>query len=96
MMKDARMTGNGEIITRFPDSSKEADTRVLTRKGVRRCRRCGIRKVLEVGFYRESTCREGYRPECKKCRNAYRRDWARKRYQPGRRGRYRRPGYEAA
>lgn len=49
---------------------------------VRRCRDCRVRKVLGIGFYRERTCRGGYRPECKRCSN---RAWARRarlRYAP--------------
>lgn len=44
---------------------------------VKRCRRCGVRKVLWA-FYREKSCRGGHRPECKRCHAR----WRRARYQP--------------
>lgn len=46
---------------------------------VRRCSRCGVRKVLDVAFYRDRTCRGGRRPECKRCQNKYRQAWVRRR-----------------
>ena len=49
---------------------------------IRRCRDCRVRKVLEVGFYRERSCRGGYRPECKRCSNRARAERARRRYEP--------------
>lgn len=49
---------------------------------IRRCRDCQVRKVLEIGFYRERTCRGGYRPECKRCSNKARARRARSRYVP--------------
>jgi len=57
-----------------------ADSHVSS--GIRRCKRCGIRKVLTRGFYRDRTCRGGYRRVCKKCRNLQRAAWARRRYVP--------------
>ena len=55
---------------------------------IRRCRDCGVRKLLERAFYKERTCRAGYRPECKKCHNKGQARRARARYQASRRGRY--------
>lgn len=50
--------------------------------GVRRCRLCGIRKVLDRGFYRDRKSRGGYRRECKRCRDRAGARWARGRYVP--------------
>jgi hypothetical protein len=77
-----------------PDSGSGAHTGLC----VRRCKDCLIRKVLEVGFYRERTCREGYRPECRRCFNRARAERARRRYEPrtGRRYLIRRDRAEAA
>ncbi len=61
-----------------PDSAPEAHAC----RPIRRCRDCQVRKVLEVGFYRERTCRGGYRPECKRCSNRARARRARRRYEP--------------
>lgn len=49
---------------------------------IRRCRACGVRKVLKKGFYRDRTGRGGYRSQCKRCRNRQRAAWARARYVP--------------
>jgi len=38
--------------------------------------------VLEIGFYRERSYREGFRPECKRCSNRARAERARRRYEP--------------
>ena len=56
---------------------------------IRRCRRCGVRKLLARGFYRERKGRGGYRRVCKKCRNLQRAAWARRRYVPKTGRRYR-------
>ena len=56
---------------------------------IRRCKQCGIRKVLSRGFYRERKGRGGYRRVCKKCRNRGRAAWARARYAPKTGRRYR-------
>ena len=61
-----------------PDLGSEAHTGCR----IRRCRDCHIRKVVEVGFYRERTCRDGYHPECKRCSNRARAERARRRYAP--------------
>ena len=49
---------------------------------IRRCKACGVRKLLSLGFYRDRTGRGGYRARCKKCRNRQRARWARSRYTP--------------
>lgn len=49
---------------------------------IRRCKGCGVRKVLALGFYRDRTGRGGYRAQCKRCRNRQRARWARSRYTP--------------
>jgi hypothetical protein len=56
---------------------------------IRRCKGCGVRKVLALGFYRDRTGRGGYRARCKKCRNGQRARWARSRYVPKTGRRYR-------
>lgn len=56
---------------------------------VRRCRSCGVRKLLALGFHRERKGRSGYRAKCKKCRNRQRARWARARYVPQTGRRYR-------
>ncbi|MDQ3919589.1 MAG: hypothetical protein M3348_14055 [Acidobacteriota bacterium] len=56
---------------------------------IRRCKTCGVRKVLSLGFYRDRTSRGGYRRECKRCRNRKRALWARERYRPKTGRRYR-------
>ena len=45
------------------------------------CSMAGKAQPLE-NFYRHSDCVDGYRPDCKKCHNKYRADWARERYVP--------------
>jgi hypothetical protein len=62
-----------------PDASRE----------IRRCRGCGVRKVLALGFHRERKGRAGYRARCKRCRNRERAKWARARYRPKTGRRYR-------
>ena len=78
-----------------PDLAAKADLLASSHTGqmIRRCSKCGLRKLLERAFYKERTCRAGYRPECKKCRNRARAAWARARYQAGARGRYRQPDH---
>jgi hypothetical protein len=48
-----------------------------------------VRKLLDRGFYRDRTCRGGYRRVCKKCRNRERAGWARRHYVPKTGRRYR-------
>ena len=67
----------GEIIAGFRPAGTGLAADSHASPGIRRCRRCGIRKVLSRGFYRERTCRGGYRQVCKKCRNRERARWAR-------------------
>ena len=55
-----------------PDSSRE----------LRRCKGCGVRKLLALGFHRERKGRGGFRARCKRCRNRQRARWARSRYIP--------------
>lgn len=62
-----------------PDASQE----------IRRCKGCGVRKVLALGFHRERRGRAGYRARCKRCRNRQRAEWARARYRPKTGRRYR-------
>jgi hypothetical protein len=56
---------------------------------IRRCKGCGVRKVLALGFHRERKGRGGYRARCKRCRNRQRARWARERYVPRTGRRYR-------
>jgi hypothetical protein len=54
----------------------------------KRCSKCG--EVKPAGdFYRDGKSRGGYRPECKRCRNRQRTQWARRRYVPKTGRRYR-------
>lgn len=78
------MAENGENITGFAPRIAALVTGSHTVQEVRRCRRCGVRKVLDVAFYRDRTCRGGRRPECKRCRNNYRKEWSRRRRLPSR------------
>jgi hypothetical protein len=73
------MSENGENITGLHPRVAALVTGAHTVQEVRRCRKCGVRKVLEVAFYRDRSCKGGRRPECKRCRNAYRREWSRRR-----------------
>lgn len=73
------MAENGENITGFHPRVAELLSRSHQAGEVRRCSKCGVRKVLEMGFYRDRTCRGGRRPECKRCRNNYRKEWSRRR-----------------
>ncbi|HVG30827.1 MAG TPA: hypothetical protein VM864_14050 [Pyrinomonadaceae bacterium] len=66
---------NRETINRF-------DPAAHVPSEIRRCRVCGVRKLIEVGFYRAKDCRGGRRHECKKCHNRWRAAWARSRYVP--------------
>ena len=93
-MKDKK----GEIIAGFRPTWQELAAESHAFSGIRRCKRCGVRKVLDLGFYRDRTCRGGYRQVCKKCRNRQRAGWARCRYVPktGRRYRTRSDRAEAA
>jgi endogenous inhibitor of DNA gyrase (YacG/DUF329 family) len=60
----------------------------MSQTGQKRCGKCGQMKPLEQ-FYAARDCAGGRRPECKRCANAYHNSWARGRYVPARRGRYR-------
>jgi hypothetical protein len=73
------------------NSAEREDLQLSAHTGhaIRRCSKCGIRKILDRGFYRDRKGRAGYRSECKKCHNLWRAAWARGRYQPSKRGRYR-------
>ena len=79
----------GEIIAGFQAGRADLAATSHVSPGIRRCKRCGIRKVLDRGFYRDRTCRGGYRQVCKKCRNRERAEWARSRYVPKTGRRYR-------
>lgn len=79
----------GEIIAGFRAAGADAAAGSHVNPGIRRCKLCGIRKVLDRGFYRDKTCRGGYRQVCKKCRNRERAEWARARYVPKTGRRYR-------
>lgn len=57
--------------------------------GVRRCRRCGVRYMLTMGFYRNRKGRGGRESVCKRCRNRQRAAWARSLYVPKTGRRYR-------
>ena len=72
----------GEIIAENRPAGEARSPDSHTSPGIRRCRRCGNRKVLSRGFYRERKGRGGYRRVCKKCRNRGRAEWARRRYVP--------------
>lgn len=73
---------NGQIIAGFSPrrAALTADSHVSP--PIRRCKRCSVRKVLDRGFYRDRTCRGGYRQVCNKCRNQERAAWARRCYVP--------------
>jgi hypothetical protein len=49
---------------------------------IRRCRRCGVRYVITMGFYRNHKGRGGRESVCKRCRNRQRARWARACYVP--------------
>lgn len=73
------MAENAEIIAEFSPRVAELLSGSHQVGEVRRCSRCQIRKVLEVGFYRDRKSRGGFRRECKRCRNASRNEWSRRR-----------------
>jgi DNA-directed RNA polymerase subunit M/transcription elongation factor TFIIS len=80
-----------ELAKSSTNSADREDLQLSSHTGhqIRRCSKCGIRKMLERGFYRDSKGRAGYRSECKKCHNRWRAAWARARYTAGKRGCYR-------
>lgn len=43
------------------------------------CSKCDERKPLNE-FYRDPACKDGHRPDCKKCSNKHRASWAKARY----------------
>ncbi len=73
------MTQNAEKFAEYPPRVQELLSTSHQLGDVRRCRRCEVRKVLALGFYRDRKSRGGYRRECKRCRNAVRQTWARRR-----------------
>lgn len=74
-------TGNrGEIIAENGSAPAARVVNPSASQEVRRCKGCGVRKVLALGFHRERKGRGGYRARCKKCRNRQRARWARSRY----------------
>lgn len=48
-------------------------------KGFKQCRDCRQEKPV-TAFYKQSTERGTYRPECKACCNSYRNEWSRRHY----------------
>ena len=66
----------GEIIAGFTAARADLTGDAHACRGNRRYKRCGARKVLDRGFYRDRTCRGGYRQICKRCRNRERAGWA--------------------
>jgi hypothetical protein len=81
-MVRAEIGKRGEIIARFSSARPARVVNPLASREIRRCKSCGVRKLLALGFYRHRTGRGGYRAECKKCRNRQRAAWARARYVP--------------
>ena len=79
----------GEIIARFSSARPARVVNPSASGEIGRCKSCGVRKVLALGFYRHRTGRGGYRAQCKKCRNRQRAQWARRRYVPKTGRRYR-------
>lgn len=73
---------NGEIIAGNRTNLADLLKGPAAPPAIRRCRSCGVRKVLARGFYRDRTSRGGYRQTCKKCRNRERAKWARENYSP--------------
>lgn len=71
---------NRENIAEFPAPRAGLVAESHTGHSIRRCSVCQIRKLLDRGFYRDRKSRQGYRRECKKCRNLVRARWARSRY----------------
>jgi hypothetical protein len=65
------------------------ETGSSTAGGERSCTGCGKVKAL-TEFYAHKRGMYGRRPDCKRCHNAYHNDWARERYVPKVRGRYKR------
>ena len=74
--------GSGKIIAGFRATWEELVAAPHDLPPIRRCKSCGVRKLLDRGFYRDRTCRGGFRQVCKKCRNRERAAWARRRYLP--------------
>jgi hypothetical protein len=72
----------GKIIAGFSSGRDDLTAEAHVDQGVRQCKRCGVRKLLDRGFYRDRTCRGGYRQVCKKCRNRERAGWALRRHVP--------------
>jgi hypothetical protein len=72
----------GEIIAVNGRTQRVRVVNTSASQEIRRCKSCGVRKVLSLGFYRDRTGRGGYRARCKKCRNRQRARWARSRYTP--------------
>lgn len=85
----AEMSKTGEIIAEKRPTWRELAARPSTPPHIRRCRRCGVRYVLAMGFHRERKGRAGYRSTCKRCRNRLHAEWARSRYVPKTGRRYR-------
>jgi hypothetical protein len=79
----------GEIVAGFGSAPTARVVNPSASREIRRCKSCGVRKVLSLGFYRDRTSRGGYRARCKKCRNRQRARWARSRYTPKTGRRYR-------
>jgi hypothetical protein len=79
----------GEIIAEKGSAPPARVVNPSASQEIRRCRGCGVRKVLALGFHRERKGRGGYRARCKKCRNLQRARWARSRYRPKTGRRYR-------
>ena len=51
----------GEIIAGFTAARADLTADAHACHGIRRCRQCSVRKVLDRGFYRDRTSRGGYR-----------------------------------
>lgn len=81
--------GSGEIIAGNGSAPAARVVNAYASHEIRRCKSCGVRKLLTLGFYRDRTGRSGYRARCKKCRNRQRARWARSRYTPQTGRRYR-------
>lgn len=44
---------------------------------MRKCSKCGVTKELTpINFYRNKQSKQGYRPDCKDCRNKVNKVWA--------------------
>lgn len=79
----------GEIIAENGSAPPARVVNSRPAQEIRRCRSCGVRKLLALGFHRERKGRAGYRARCKRCRNRERAAWARSRYRPRTGRRYR-------